>query len=369
MKKLNLIMILLYTIIFTINSRDKIIYRPAYYNLYICNISIPFIQGEIFDQAASRFGYKCITYNTKNYGGLPEKDHEEIQCIVLHHMPNDLERFTNVFPKNKIIVMTYEVDVVYPKNHNQKLHEMVGNKLTWNDSLLNQKGYYKYQFTNQIEPLTSIPFNEKKFCIITTSYLKGIFTANGELYTERIAAVDYFEKNAPEDLDVFGWRGWKEYGKDKEYKTFKGYLDSNKTITERAKYKFCICYENVRHPGLITEKLLHCLLAKTVPIYLGATNIEKYLPSNCFVNKDDFKSYDDLYKFLKNMSEDDYNKYIINIENFLNSDRFLIFSPLNFAENLLKATIPEYNRELAFDDNQINILAKIDKVKNQYNLY
>ena len=369
MKKLNLTIILIFTISLFINSSDKVIYRTRLYDIYMCNLHDSYTRGEIYDQAAAKLGYKCITYNLSNYEGLPEEDKDEIHAIIFQDMPHDHEKYIKIFPKEKIIVMIYEPAMVYTKNHDKIIHDMVCNKLTWNDSLLNQKRYYKYQFTNQIEPLSAIPFNEKKFCIITTAYHKGVYFENNELYTERVAAIDYFEKNAPNDLDVFGFRGWKELGKDKEYKTFKGRLPAYETISGRAKYKFCICYENVRHPGLITEKLFHCLLAKTVPIYLGATNIEKYAPTNCFINKDDFKSYDDLYLFLKNMSEDDYNKYINNIENFLNSDRFLIFSPLNFAENLLKATIPEYKRELAFDNNQIKILEKIDKIKNQFGLY
>ncbi len=113
---------------------------------------------------------------------------------------------------------------------------------------------------------------------------------------------------------------------------------------------------------------MSCLISKSVPIYIGANNIENYIPKNCFIAKNDFKDYKELYEFLKNISEKEYQEYINNIENFLDSDKFLYFNPINFAENLLKATMPEYKRENAFTENQIKILEKIDFVKKKIEL-
>ena len=46
-------------------------------------------------------------------------------------------------------------------------------------------------------------------------------------------------------------------------------------------YRFYICYENTEGvEDYITEKIFDCFAAGFVPIYWGASNIEKYIPKN-----------------------------------------------------------------------------------------
>lgn len=45
-----------------------------------------------------------------------------------------------------------------------------------------------------------------------------------------------------------------------------------------AKYKFSIAFENVIQKDYVTEKLFHSFITKTVPIYMGAPNIQDFLP-------------------------------------------------------------------------------------------
>ena len=53
-------------------------------------------------------------------------------------------------------------------------------------------------------------------------------------------------------------------------------------------YMFSVCIENDEHDTYFTEKIFDSFYAGTVPIYLGCLNVEKYLPSNVFIN---FKFY------------------------------------------------------------------------------
>ena len=41
-------------------------------------------------------------------------------------------------------------------------------------------------------------------------------------------------------------------------------------------------------PGYMTEKIWDSFKAKTVPVYWGASNIEEYVPKNCFIDYRDF---------------------------------------------------------------------------------
>ena len=64
-------------------------------------------------------------------------------------------------------------------------------------------------------------------------------------------------------------------------------------IVALKQYMFHFVIENVIAPHYFTEKLIDCLLTGCVPIYYGASNIEKYFNINGFVI---FNSVEDLHK-------------------------------------------------------------------------
>jgi len=119
------------------------------------------------------------------------------------------------------------------------------------------------------------------------------------------------------------------------YSSYRGKLTSKKETLER--YQFAICYENARDiPGYITEKIFDCFFAGCVPIYWGANNITKHIPKECFIDKREFNTYEDLYQYIKNMSDEIFLNYLENIEKYLNSDNSHLFSSKYFAEQIIK---------------------------------
>ena len=46
-------------------------------------------------------------------------------------------------------------------------------------------------------------------------------------------------------------------------------------------------------------------------------NIEKYIPNDCFIDRSNFSSNDELYKFMKSMTEKEFVAMQNNIVNFL----------------------------------------------------
>lgn len=87
-------------------------------------------------------------------------------------------------------------------------------------------------------------------------------------------------------------------------------------------YKFDICYENTKNVrGYISERIFDAFAAGCIPIYWGATNIKNYIPENCYILRDKFANNQELYNFMKNLSEQEYQKYITNIKLFLKSDQ------------------------------------------------
>jgi hypothetical protein len=112
-------------------------------------------------------------------------------------MPTNVDYYIENFSKEKIIVMLIEADVIYSPDFEKQLHSKVGNILTWHDSFIDNKKYFKYIFTNNIAQEKAIPFNEKKLCSMVSSYLLDVYTSPEILYPERIKAIDFFEKMHP----------------------------------------------------------------------------------------------------------------------------------------------------------------------------
>ena len=72
-----------------------------------------------------------------------------------------------------------------------------------------------------------------------------------------------------------------------------------------AGYRFCLCFENTRFPGYVTEKIFDALFAGSIPVYLGAPDISHHVWPECFVDASRFSSPADLAAFLGGLSETD----------------------------------------------------------------
>ena len=65
------------------------------------------------------------------------------------------------------------------------------------------------------------------------------------------------------------------------------------------KYTYTLAFENSICPDYVTEKFFQPLMTGTVPIYLGASNIEEFAPGDdCYINATDFSSPADLAAYL-----------------------------------------------------------------------
>lgn len=156
-------------------------------------------------------------------------------------------------------------------------------------------------------------------------------------------------------MDVYG-TGWPK----EKYNTYFGYVSDK--LDRLKHYKFCICYENMRDlSGYVSEKILHSFFARCVPVYWGSENITRYIPAECFIDRKMFNSDAELYEFLTNMSDHEYDAYQQNIKNFLERDKYLLFSPIYFCELLLKVIVSGYERKIFFSNEEVVLLKKVDK--------
>ena len=135
-------------------------------------------------------------------------------------------------------------------------------------------------------------------------------------------------------------RGW-----SKNLRVYKGVCISKKKVY--AQFRFALCLENMCNVnGYVTEKIFDCFTAGIVPIYWGASNIEKYIPKQCFISYADFSSIGELNQFLLNMNYERYCEYIHNIKQYLQGAAKSVFEYKYFVEQLDSAlTTSEIQRE------------------------
>lgn len=80
-----------------------------------------------------------------------------------------------------------------------------------------------------------------------------------------------------------------------------------------ARYKFTLAFENAIAKDYVTEKFFHPLQMGSVPVYLGAPNVQDFAPGDkCYIDIRSFPSPKDLadYLLLLNNRDDLYNEYL-----------------------------------------------------------
>jgi hypothetical protein len=231
-------------------------------------------------------------------------------------------------PKEKLFLVMWEPPSVQKELYDPKIQALFGKILTWDDDLVDNKKFFKLHYP-AIHPRISeiVPFEEKKFCVMIARRLTSDHPK--ELYSERRRAIKFFEEKSEGEFDLFGYN-WKK----KKYKNYQGSVADK--IGKLKEYKFSICYENTGNvKGYISEKIFDCFTAGVVPIYLGASNVTDYIPANCFIDKRNFANYEDLYQFLKSMTQEEYQGYLERAEKFLSSEKAKVFTDEYFIEQFI----------------------------------
>jgi len=330
--------------LFLIDSHEKRLYKNGIFDtkvdpyfiiwqnikkyLLIKNITLDTIDLHSVEKADKIFFFDHQTFSLLNYKLSPYLK----LCIQ------------KKIPKEKLNLIITESPIMKPETWMIKNHQYYGKVFTWDDALVDNKKYFHYLWLQNIEynKQAKVSFENKKLIVLInaqkTNYLPN------ELYSLRIKAIRYFEKKYPDDFDLYGV-GWEKpldlkfvYSalKSNPFKILiflKDYVDSLRgfpsykgkvvdKISTLARYKFCLCFENMKDiDGYITEKIFDCFKANCVPIYYGASNISKYIPSDTFINFRQFKTFDEMYSHMINMDKKTYNRYLISIKKFLKSNQ------------------------------------------------
>jgi hypothetical protein len=94
-----------------------------------------------------------------------------------------------------------------------------------------------------------------------------------------------------------------QFEKNRELVNDRGLASKLEVIND---YKFTIAFENSINKDYVTEKLFDAFWAGSVPVYLGAPNVDEFLPGDhCMINVNDFSSPKDLADYLLYLRENE----------------------------------------------------------------
>ena len=148
-----------------------------------------------------------------------------------------------------------------------------------------------------------------------------------ELYSERLRLIESLA-SLP-DFDLYG-RGWDRIGRERfrasplVMSRWRGMVEDKHAVLRR--YRFVLCVENTAFPGYITEKLTDAFLAGAIPIYLGAPDVESYVPAGTFVHLRDMPSDDALITRLREMTPGEADHMRAAARAFVRSSAFAPFT-------------------------------------------
>jgi len=277
--------------------------------------------------------------------------HPDASDIVIYNeMPQQMPRKEDI---NKSYLLINESEVIKSDNWDLNNHKYFKKIFTWNDTIIDNIKYFKFNLPQQFPAKINKNFGKKrKLCTLIAGMKRAKHPH--EIYTKRLEAIRWFEKNHPKDFDLYGigWDGYKVISRKwsriinskapylakfipLRFPSFRGYIEAKRPVLEQ--YKFAICYENARDiPGYITEKIFDCFFAGCVPVYWGANNVTDHIPAECFIDKRKFESYEALYNYMTRMSDEDYLLHINAIESFIMSEKAYKFSADYFAKTIVR---------------------------------
>lgn len=314
-------------------------------------------RDDIFDRfikLRQLFKLKGYNLSTDDINTIEESEFVIYSSNMPEKMPID---------KEKSFIILSESEFIRPDNYDRSKHEYFNKIFTWHDDFVDGDKYIKLNYAHKFPSTINKNF-DRKLCHLISANKKASHSTENDLYSKRVDAIRWFEKNKPEDFELYGV-GWgsmsfssqkltrlmKRIGMlnklinllfFKKYPSYKGKVDNKKAAMEN--YRFSICFENAKNiPGYITEKIFDSFFAGCVPIYWGANNIQKYVPTNCYIDMRDFLSFEELHNYISSINEEQYNAYIDNINKYLESNEAVQFSSSGFAHTVVNTVIGETN--------------------------
>ena len=269
-------------------------------------------------------------------------------------------------PAPKYLIAT-ENPYICPLNKNERYLNSFDGVFTWNANLLHLPNTTHILIANQIKVQDTPSFaNRSTFSCIINANKAFPNEVPYDLYKERIQVIRWYEKNAPQYFSLYGL-GWNKpepaftfpkkisrrikrlatqvFGY-RPFRSYKGEVADKGSVYQMTKFGYC--YENVANlPDYISEKIFDCFFNGCVPVYWGSNTIEKHIPSNCYIDRRNFKNTEEVHQFLLGIDEAHYSQYQDNIKNFLVSSKAIKFDTTKYVATIVNKICHDLMRNSA----------------------
>lgn len=134
-------------------------------------------------------------------------------------------------------------------------------------------------------------------------------------------------------------------------------------------YKFVIAFENKALKGYITEKLINPMIARAIPIYLGAPDVGDYFNPKSFINVSSFPNFQSCIEYVLKVDRDQelYNSILEEpflYGNRIDKDLFSLYYGGKFYKDLYKvmskSVLKDYIRPCKYYNNNIVFMTFAD---------
>lgn len=160
-----------------------------------------------------------------------------------------------------------------------------------------------------------------------------------ELYSTRFEAIRYF--GSREGFSLYG-RGWDRIGGDPALvraveRSYRGAPADKDDVL--GAHRFALAFENAAFSGYMTDRIVACFAAGTIPVYLGAPDARAYVPADAFVDARRYSSFSALDSALRAMTPTEGEDRLAAAREFLSSPAFDLFDERVAADRLTRASL------------------------------
>ena len=160
-----------------------------------------------------------------------------------------------------------------------------------------------------------------------------------DLYNERLRVIEEIGGHPDFSLFGVGWDnrlpGWSRSFWEKVTKSYRGEVADKRDTLRR--FRFALCIENTVFPGYISEKIFDAMLARTIPLYLGAPDIDHYIPEGVYIDLRRFSGFVDVLDFISSMGTDGAQQHLEAATGFLTSNGSRCFTEEHFFTTMSRA--------------------------------
>lgn len=209
--------------------------------------------------------------------------------VVLFHLPNlsPATRFPRKHRGQIWAALTYESDLNYPHQADPAFMHRFDVTMSYRQSADIPLDYY---WPTRLEDYLRPPAPK------TEQALAALFISNGRPVSAREEYLDRLGAVMPVD----------RYGRHRNNRTLPEDRGRATLLETLARYRFGLAFENAIDRDYVSEKFFQCLVAGTVPVYLGAPNAGEFAPAEgCFIDASTFPSPEALGAHLREVAADE----------------------------------------------------------------